>query len=112
MSDWEDKVNQHAAELVRLTRGAADLPDPRPEDELARLGKLIAIERQLLIDTMTMLLKDDDPEAAALHGVAEFDAGFLYGLAFAGALEDARQELNRVQRGRVLKLVRRSLDAT
>jgi hypothetical protein len=112
MSDWEDKVNQHASELVRLTRSAADLPDPRPEDELARLGKLIAIERQLLIDTMTMVLHDDDPEAAALPGVAEFDAGFLYGLAFARALDDARQELDRVRRGRILKLVRRGLDDT
>lgn len=112
MSDWEDRVNRHASELVRLTRSAADLPDPLPEDELANLGQLIAIERQLLIDTMTMLLHDDDPEAAAYDGVAEFDAGFLYGLAFARALEDAREELNRIQRGRVLKLVRRGVDVT
>jgi hypothetical protein len=106
MSEWEHRVHQHASELVRLTRSAADLPDPLPEDELARLGKLIASERQLLIDTMTMLLHEDDPEAAACDGIAEFDAGFLCGLAFAGAMEDARAELNRVQRRRVLKLVR------
>ena len=69
-------------------------------------GVLIATERQLLIDAMSGLLEDDEPEAAASPGVAEFDAGFLYGLAFARALEEARVELNRVQRGRVLKLAK------
>jgi hypothetical protein len=38
--------------------------------------------------------------------VAEFDAGFLYGLAFARALDDTKVALDRVRRGRVLKLVR------
>ena len=107
MSDWEDKVNRHTAELVRLTMKAADHgPEPPPEDEVAKLGMVIATERQLLIDAMSGLLNDDEPEAAASPGVAEFDAGFLYGLAFARALDDARIELDRVQRGRVLKLVK------
>jgi len=38
--------------------------------------------------------------------VAEFDAGFMYGLAFAQALDEARIALDRVQRGRVLKLAK------
>src|SRR5262245_45955298 len=104
MSDWEDEVNRHAEELVQLTLKAADQgPDPLPEDELTNLGKVIATERQLLIDAMGGLLQDDDPEAAASPGVAEFDAGFLYGLAFARALDNARVALDRIQRGRVLK---------
>jgi hypothetical protein len=109
MSNWEDDVNRHAAELVRLTMKAADHgPEPLPEDEVAELGTVIATERQLLIDAMSGLLNEDDPEAAASPGVAEFDAGFLYGLAFARALDDARLALDRVRRGRVLKLVKRS----
>jgi hypothetical protein len=79
---------------------------PLPEDEVARLGMMIATERQLLIDAISGLLLDDEPEAAASPGVAEFDAGFMYGLAFAGALDDARIALDRVQRGRVLKLAK------
>jgi hypothetical protein len=107
MSDWEDDVNRHTAELVRLTLKAADQgPAPLPEDEVAKLGMVIATERQLLIDAMSGLLQDDEPEAAASPGVAEFDAGFLYGLAFARALDDAKVALSRVQRGRVLKLVK------
>src|SRR5687767_122472 len=107
MSNWEDEVNRHTAELVRLTMRAADQgPEPLPEDELARLGIVIATERQLLIDAMSGLLQNDEPEAAASPGVAEFDAGFLYGLAFARALEDARLELDRVQRRKVLKMVK------
>ena len=107
MSDWENDVNRHAAELVRLTRRAADQgPEPLPEDELAELGMLIATERQLLIDAMSGLLSVDDPEAARSPGVAEFDAGFLYGLAFARSLEDTRLELDRVRRGRVLKFAK------
>src|SRR5262249_27707064 len=74
MSIWEEKVNRHAAELVRLTMKAADQgPDPLPEDEVAQLGKVIAIERQLLIDAMSGLLFHDEPEAAESPGVAEFD---------------------------------------
>ena len=107
MSNWEDKVNQHAAELVKLTMKAADQgPEPLPEDEVAQLGMVIAIERQLLIDAMGGLLCEDEPEAAASPGVAEFDAGFLYGLAFASALDDAKVALGRLRRGRVLKLAK------
>jgi hypothetical protein len=107
MSNWEDDVNRHAAELARLTMKAADQgPEPLPEDEVAKLGMVIATERQLLIDAMSGLLHDDEPEAAASPGVAEFDAGFLYGLAFARALDDARVALDRVKRGRILKLAK------
>jgi hypothetical protein len=103
----DDDVNRHAAELVRLTMRAADHgPEPLPEDEVANLGMLIATERQLLIDAMSGLLSLDDPEAADKPGVAEFDAGFLYGLAFARALEDARLELDRVRRGRILRFAK------
>ena len=107
MSEWEDEVNRHAAALARLTMTAADQgPVPLPEDEVARLGMIIATERQLLIDAMSGLLHEDEPEAAVSPGVAEFDAGFLYGLAFARALEDARVALDRVRRRRVLKLAK------
>ena len=106
MSNWDDEVNRHAAELVRLTLKAADQgPEPLPEDEVAELGVVIATERQLLIDAMSGLLQYDEPEAAASPGVAEFDAGFLYGLAFARALDAARIALDRLHRGRLLKLV-------
>ena len=107
MSKWEDIVSHHTAELVRLTMKAADHgPEPLPEEEVAKLGVIIATERQLLIDAMSGLLEDDEPEAAASPGVAEFDAGFMYGLAFARALEDARIALDRLKRGRVLKLAK------
>ena len=107
MSNWEDDVNRHTAELVRLTLKAADQgQDPLPEDEAARLGMVIATERQLLIDAMSGLLDETEPEAAASPGVAEFDAGFMYGLAFARALDDARVALDRVRRGQILKLVK------
>lgn len=107
MNDWEDEINRHAAELVRLTLKAADQgPEPLPEDEVAELGVVIATERQLLIDSMSGLLHEDEPEAAASAGVAEFDAGFLYGLAFARALDDARTELDRVRRRRILRLAK------
>jgi hypothetical protein len=106
MSNW-DEVNRHTAELVKLTMQAADHgAEPLPEDEVAKLGTVIATERQLLIDAMSGLLQDDEPEAAASPGVAEFDAGFLYGLAFARALDDARIALDRVRRERVLKLAK------
>lgn len=109
MSKWEEDVNRHTAELVRLTMKAADQgPEPMPEDELVKLGKVIATERQLLIDAMSGLLEEDDPEAAASPGVAEFDAGFMYGLAFARALDDAKLALDRIKRGRVLKLVKKN----
>ena len=107
MSNWEDAANRHTAELVKLTLTAANQgSEPLPEDEVARLGMLIATERQLLIDGMSGLLQEDEPEAAASPGVAEFDAGFLYGLAFARALDDARMALDRLQRRRVLKLAK------
>ena len=107
MINWEDKAHRHATELVRLTMKVADAgEEPLPEDEAAQLGKLIAIERQLLIDSMTGLLQLDEPEAASGAGVAEFDAGFLYGLAFAHALDDARIALDRLRRGRILKLAK------
>jgi hypothetical protein len=67
---------------------------------------VIATERQLLIDAMSGLLYEEDPQAAANPGVAEFDAGFMYGLAFARALEDAKLALDQVRRRRVLKLVK------
>ena len=113
MSEREEQVNRHAAELLRLTLKATEQgPEPLPEDEVAKLGRLIAIERHLLIDAMSGLLVEDDPEAAASPGVAEFDAGFVYGLAFARAIDDARIALDRVRRGRVLKLVRESSDSS
>jgi hypothetical protein len=87
-------------------RAADQGPEPLPEDQVANLGVLIATERQLLVDAMSGLLEEDEPEAAASPGVAEFDAGFLYGLAFAGALDDARVALDRIRRGRVLKLAK------
>ena len=108
MSKWEDDVHRHTAELVRLTLKAGDQgPEPLPEDEVAKLGMLIATERQLLVDAMSGLIDEDEPEAAASPGVAEFDAGFLYGLAFAGALDDAKVALDRMRRGRLLKLTKR-----
>jgi hypothetical protein len=108
MSSWDDDITRHTTELVRLTMTAADQgAKPLPEDELARLGQVIATERQLLIDAISGLLEDEEPEAAASPGVAAFDAGFVYGLAFARALDDARVALDRVRRGRILKLVNR-----
>jgi hypothetical protein len=112
MSDWEENANRHAAELVRLTLKAADQgAKPLPEDELAKLGMLIATERQLLIDSISGLLQHDEPEAAASPGVAEFDAGFLYGLMFSRALDDAKVAMDRVRRGRILKFAKSHHDA-
>jgi hypothetical protein len=105
MNDWESDISRHAIELARLTMSAASGPDPLPEDELARLGMLIATERQLLIDAVTGLLREDDPEAADRIGIAEFDAGFRYGVEFARALDEAKLVIERTRRGRVLKLV-------
>ena len=107
MSNWEEDANRHAAELVKLTLKAADQgAKPLPEDEVAKLGMLIATERQLLIDAISGLLEHDEPEAAASPGVAEFDAGFLYGLMFAQALDDAKLAIDRVRRGRILKFTK------
>jgi hypothetical protein len=107
MSKWEDDANRHAAELVRLTMRAADQgPKSLPEDELATLGMLIATERQMLIDAISGLLKVDEPEAAGTPGVAEFDAGFLYGLMFSQALDEARVAIDRVKRHRLLKFAK------
>jgi hypothetical protein len=105
MSHWDDEVNHHAAELTRLTMKAAD-QEHLPENELAQLGKVIATERQLLIDAISQLLEVDEPEAAGGPGVAEFDAGFVYGLSFAQAIADTKPALDRVRRGRLLRLVR------
>jgi hypothetical protein len=108
MSSWDDDINRHTTELVKLTMTAADQgAKPLPEDELARLGQVIATERQLLIDAISGLLEDEEPEAASSPGVAAFDAGFVYGLAFARALDDAKVALDRVRRGKILKLVNR-----
>lgn len=85
---------------------AAGGPEPLPEDEVAKLGMLIATERQLLIDAVSLLLQEEEPEAAAAVGVAEFDAGFRYGLEFARAIDDVKLELERTRRTRVLKLFR------
>jgi hypothetical protein len=107
MSSVEDKANHHAAELARLTRKAADQgAEPLPEDELANLGSLIAVERQMLIDAVGEALRNADPDAFGHPGVAEFDAGFLYGLAFARLLEDTRVEMDRLRRGRLLRLAK------
>ena len=107
MSNSDETVRLHAAELARLTMKAADQgAEPLPEDELADLGRLIAIERQLLLDSMGELLRSDEPTESMGAGVAEFDAGFAYGLAFARALDDARVEIDRVRRGRILRLAK------
>jgi hypothetical protein len=107
MSEWEDKVSRHTKQLVQLTLRAANQgPKPLPEDEVARLGAVIATERMLLVEATRGLLRDDDPEAASCPGVAEFDSGFLYGIAFGQALEEARVAIDRLQRGKVLKLVK------
>lgn len=107
MSNWEERANRHAAELARLTVKAADHgPEPLPEDDAAVLGAMIAVERQLLIEATTGLARDDEPGASAIPGVAEFDAGFLYGLAFARALDEAKLEIDRVRRRRILRLVK------
>jgi len=106
MSNW-DEVNHRAARLAELTMKAADQgPEPLPEDEVATLGMIIATERQLLIDAVALMLRDDEPEAAASVGVAEFDAGFLYGLEFARALDEARIAVDRVRRRKLLKLAK------
>ena len=53
MSNWEDAASRHTAELVKLTLTAANQgSEPLPEDEVARLGMMIATERQLLIDAI------------------------------------------------------------
>ena len=107
MSEWEDKVNQHTRQLVQLTLKAANQgPTPLPEEKVAKLGAEIAMERQLLIEAMSALLSIDDAEAAASPGVAEFDAGFLYGMAFSQALDEARIAIDRLQKRRVLRLVK------
>ena len=59
-----------------------------------------------LIDAMSGLINLDDPQAAGSPGVAEFDAGFLYGVMFSQALEDARIAIDRVKRRRILKLAK------
>jgi hypothetical protein len=107
MADRDDRVNRHTRELVRLTMRAADQgPTPLPEDDVATLGKMIATERQLLIDAISDLLSAEEPDAAGNPEVAAFDAGFVYGLAFAGALDDAKTALARMRRGQILQFVR------
>jgi hypothetical protein len=106
MTDSEDEIDRRTKELVRLTRLALDSKTPLPEDELAKLGREIAEERELLIDAVSALLELNDPEAAARPGVAEFDAGFRYGLEFAHAIDDAKVAIERTRRARILKFVR------
>jgi len=106
MSDGEDDIDRHAKELVRLTKRVFDSKDLLPEDELAALGQAIAFERQLLIDAIGALLRDEEPDSAACPGVAEFDAGFRFGLEFSRAIDDAKVVMERVRRGRLLRLVR------
>ncbi len=106
MNDLEENVARHATELARLTASAWNARNPLPEDEVARLGMMISTERQLLIDAVGALLLDEDPEAAAMPGVAEFDAGFRYGLEFARAIDEAKLAIERQRRTHVLKLVR------
>ena len=109
MPNRDDRVNRHASELVKLTMRAADQgPTPLPEDEVATLGQMIATERQLLIDAMSDLLSQDEPEASENPAVAAFDAGFVYGLAFAKALDDAKVAIDRARRGQILRLVTRT----
>jgi hypothetical protein len=55
---------------------------------------------------MSGLINLDDPQVAGSPGVAEFDAGFLYGVMFSQALEDARIAIDRVKRRRILKLAK------
>src|SRR5262245_626915 len=105
MSD-EDDIDRRTKNLVRLTNLVFNSTKPLPEDELAKLGREIAEERQLLIDAIAEMLRQEDPEAADRPGVAEFDAGFRYGLEFAGAIQDAKVAMERTRRGRILKLVR------
>jgi len=105
MSD-EDEIDRRTKNLVRLTNLVFDSKRPLPEDELAKIGREIAEERQCLIDAITAFLVQDDPEAAGRPGVAEFDAGFRYGLEFAGAIQDAKVALERTRRAKILKLVR------
>ena len=108
MGNWDDDITRHTSELVKLTMKVADQgAKPLPEDEVATLGKMIATERQLLIDAISGLLEQDEPDAAASPGVAAFDAGFVYGLAFAQALDDARVAMDRVRRRKIIKLVSR-----
>lgn len=112
MNNWDD-VNRHASQLVKLTLKAADQgAEPLPEDEVAKLGMLIATERQLLIDAMSLLLKSEEADAADSPGVAEFDAGFLYGLEFARALDEAKLALDRLKRRRLLTLVKGAAPST
>jgi hypothetical protein len=109
MSDSDDKVKRHTAKLVNATLKIANQREkPLPEDEVAELGVIIATERQMLIDAISELLSDYDPEAAAVRDVAAFDAGFLYGMEFARALDEARIAIDRLQRGRLLTLVTRT----
>jgi len=109
MGNWDDEIHRHTTELVNLTMKAADQgPIPMPEDELATLGKMISTERQLLIDSISALLDEEEPEAGASPGVAAFDAGFVYGLAFARAVDDARVAMDRARRRKLLKIVNRN----
>ena len=106
MNDREDKIDHHTAELVRLTMTALNAEPPLPENDLARLGAVIALERQMLIDEVHLFLEESEPEAAERPGVAEFDAGFRYGLEFGRVLDETRQAMERVRRKNVLKMVR------
>ena len=107
VSDREDAVERHVRELVRLTLEAGNATEPLPEHEVATLGAMIALERESLIHATREFLFEDQPETAGKPGIAEFDAGFRYGMAFSRALDEARLVLQRERRGRVLRLTPR-----
>jgi hypothetical protein len=100
VSEREEAVERHVRELVRLTLEAGNAAEPLPENEVAALGKMIALERESLIHATSELLFEDQPDAAGRPGIAEFDAGFRYGMAFARALDEAKLVAQRERRGR------------
>jgi hypothetical protein len=51
---------------------------------------MIALERESLIHATSELLFEDEPGSAGKPGIAEFDAGFRYGMAFARAIDEAK----------------------
>ena len=110
MGNREEAVERHVRELVRLTLEAGNAPEELPEDEVATLGAMIALERESLIHATSDLLGEDEPDASAIPGVAEFDAGFRYGMAFARALDEAKLVLQHERRGRLLTLTPRPRD--
>lgn len=83
MSGWKDELHRHTAELVKLTPKAADQgPEPLTEDEVANL------EARCGESSMPVSLR-----ARVRSRLGRRD-----------------MELDRVRRGRVLKLVKRHVD--